>query len=91
MGVRVGEKTSLQDAVVSRTHTRHEITRRKGSLFSLGEVVVDIAINNDFTDFDERVVLLGDYFGRVQHVPFVLGHVSLGDGLDVEFPFCCFA
>ena len=89
--IGVGEESALEDPVGSGTHPWHEITGRKGGLFGLGEIVVNIAIEDDLSNFYQRIISLGYHFGGVKHVPFVFGDICFGDSLETQFPFCCFS
>ena len=89
--IGVGEESTLENPVGGGTHPWHEVTRGKGGLFGLGEIVVNIAIEDDLSNFYQRIISLGYHFGGVKHVPFVFGDICFGDSLETQFPFCCFS
>jgi hypothetical protein len=55
---------------------------RKGALFSFSEVIVDTSIEDKFSDWDERIVCLGNNFCDIKDVPFIVVAVSLGNDLN---------
>ena len=84
MSVRIGvwEKSALEDPVGGGTHSWYEVAGGEGGLFGLGEVVVNIAIEDDLSNFYQRIISLRYNFGGVEHVPFVFGHICFRNSLE---------
>ena len=89
--IGVGEESALEDPVSGGTHPWHEIAGGEGGLFSLGEIVVNIAIEDNLSNFYQRIISLRYNFSRIEHVPFVLGDICFRNSLETQLPFCCFS
>jgi hypothetical protein len=50
LGVKIGKESSLQQRILRRVDPRHNMTRAKSYLFSFGEEIVRVAVENHFPD-----------------------------------------
>ncbi len=85
LGVGIGEQTALQQTVLGRLDTRHEIGRRHGDLLGFLEDVVRIPVQHHLAD-----LALGHVrpdLGGIQRIEFELGQILRLEHLDHEVPF----
>lgn len=69
MGIRVGKESGLEDGIDGGLNTRHQMRRRKGNLFNLGEVVLGILVESELAKLPEGHVFLRPDLGQVKNVP----------------------
>ncbi len=86
MGVRVGEEAALEKSVLAWLYSRDDIGRGEGGLLDLRVVVVGIAVENELTERNERVVLVRPNLSDIEDIPSVGLCVLLGHDLDHDRP-----
>lgn len=86
LGIRIGEQSSLKDSIIGRPHSWHKVSRIECNLIRLSKVIADIPIEDDLSDLDEWIILLRDYFGRIEYVVLIVWGIFFRNGLDAEFP-----
>ena len=87
VGISITEKSALEHLVHRWLHAWNKVGWGKSRLFSFLEVVGDVLVENQSTDWDQWVVSLGNDLGDVEDVPFVLETIHFWNGLDVQIPF----
>ena len=85
--VEIGEIAALQQRIVREVDAGDDVLGAEGDLLGLGEEIVDDAVENEAADGADRHLLLGDEFGRIEHVEFELVREGVVEQLNAEFPF----
>ena len=87
--LRVGvvKEARLQHAVGRDADAGHEIARREGGLFDVGEEVFRIFVELKLTHFNQRIVFFRPDFGQVKRVVRYFFGVCFGHDLHVHRPF----
>lgn len=68
VGICIGEETRLQHRVGRWLDSRYQMRWAESNLLDLGEVVDGILVQDKFTDFAERELLLGPNVGQIEDV-----------------------
>ncbi len=63
MRVGIGNQTRLEHLVWREAHSRNDVARFEGGLLDFGEIIVGIAVEHEFPDFDERIIFVRPDFG----------------------------
>ncbi|MNE53530.1 hypothetical protein D3C80_1482640 [compost metagenome] len=85
--VGVGEQPPLQQGVVGKVDTRHDMTRAERHLFHFSKEVVRVAIQDHLAQRCNRHQFFRDYLGRVQQVEIKFVLVGFRHNLHTQFPF----
>lgn len=86
MGIGVREQTTLEHLVRGWFDTGDKVRRSKRDLLDFGKVVAWVAIEDHFTDWDQRVFALGPNLGEVERIEAGLLGLLEGHHLDVQRP-----
>src|SRR3546814_17062498 len=84
--VEVGEEPALEQWVVAEIDARNDVRRQEGGLLGFGEEIVDVAVKRHATDDLYGQILLGDQFGRVEHVVQQLRRKGFVEDLYAHIP-----
>ena len=66
--IEVREVAPLQEGIIRKVDSRHDIQRAEGDLLSLSEEIVDTAIEHEAPDTPNGDLLLRDNLGRIEHI-----------------------
>lgn len=86
MSVWVREESSLKHLIVRWLNAWDNMSRCKGNLLSLSEVVVWVLVKNQLTNWNEWVVSMRDYFSDIKNVKFIVFTSLFRDQLNVPCP-----
>lgn len=90
VGVGVGEEAGLEDGVGRRLDARRHVGGVESNLLDLGEVVLDVLVEEKLADLAERELLLRPDVGQVEDVDLLLLPELLsllrGHGLEADVP-----
>lgn len=86
VGIRVREETTLEHTIHGGFNTGNHVGRRESGLLGFGKVVGRVAVQNELTVTNERVISMRPNLGDIEDVPLVLLGISFGHDLDVSSP-----
>ena len=86
VGIRVREESSLKHLIGGWLNSWDNVSRREGNLLHLSEVVLDISVQNQLSDWNERVVFMRPDLGDIEDVPLVGGGILLRHDLGKHGP-----
>ena len=86
VGVRVGEKTRLQDRIGRRFDTGNHVRWRKGDLLDLGKVVFGVLVESKFAKGSQGHFFLRPDLGEVEYVPSEVFGFLGAENLEVAGP-----
>lgn len=86
VSIGVGEEAGLEDRVGRGLDTGNEVGRVEGDLLNLSEVVLDVAVENELSEFAKRVVGMRPNLGQVEDVDVGLLGLLGSHGLNVGLP-----
>jgi hypothetical protein len=86
LSVRVGEVTSLQQRIVGKADTRHNVTCAEGHLLGLRKVLVGVAVKLEFANVSDGEVVFGPELGGIERVKVKVVFLALRDGLNTKLP-----
>ena len=85
IGIR--EKAALQQRIVGKVNSRHEMTGMKSHLFGFGKEIVRVAVEYQLSNDLNRHLGLWNKFGGVENVEAQFGLLASVDELDTQLPF----
>src|ERR1035437_10089327 len=77
MRIRVADQASLQHLVGREAHSRHNVAWLERSLLHFGKVILRIAIELEFADVDQRIVLVWPDLREVERIDVICRGLSL--------------
>ena len=86
VGIGVREESALEHLVCRWLNTWDNVSGSKGNLLSLSEIVLRVLVEDEFANWDERVILLRDGLSHIENVELVVFTLLLGDELNVPSP-----
>lgn len=87
MSVRIREETALKHLIERWLHSRHQVSRGEGGLFSFSKVVVNISVQDKFPDGNEVIISVRNNLGNIKNVPLIVESVLFRDNLNAQLPF----
>src|SRR5262249_35897674 len=66
--IEVGEVAPLEEGIIRKVDSRHDVQRAESDLFGLSEEIVDAAIEHEAPDALNGDILLWDHLGRIEHI-----------------------
>ena len=86
LGIEIRKIAPLEQRIVAKVDTRHDILRAKGHLLGLGEKVIDAAIEHQPADAPNRHLFFRNKFRRVEHIEIkILGKLFI-EKLQTQLP-----
>jgi hypothetical protein len=86
LSVGVREETTLEHLVERSFNSGNQVRRRESGLFSFSVVVFGVAVKDQLTDINQRVVAVGPDLGNIVDIESVVCGVSDGHDLNLEGP-----
>ncbi|MNT57705.1 hypothetical protein D3C72_1950940 [compost metagenome] len=87
LGIGVREQPALQQRVVGKVDTWHDMAWAERHLFDLGKEIVRVAVEHHLAQRRDGYQFLRDDLGRVQQVEVEFVFVCLRHNLHAQFPF----
>ena len=72
VGIGVREESALEHLVCRWLNTWDNVSGSKGNLLSLSEIVLRVLVEDEFSNWDERVILLRDGLSHIENVELVV-------------------
>lgn len=86
LGVGIREETRLEDRVRRRLNARDHVRRRECGLLHLGEIVLWVLVQGEFTEAAERNFALRPDLGKIENIPAELLCLFRAQDLHVSSP-----
>ena len=86
VGVGVREDSTLEHLVVGELNTWDNMGWGESTLLNLGKVILRVSVKIEFSNWDQRIVAVGDYLGHIEDVKLVILTCLLRDELDIPCP-----
>ena len=77
VSVGIRNKPPLQHFVGRKAHARSDVAGFESGLFHLGEIILRVAVQNEFADFDERIVLVRPDFRQIKRIEVVSARLRM--------------
>jgi hypothetical protein len=87
LSVGVREETTLEHLVERSFNSGNQVRRRESGLFSFSVVVFGVAVKDQLTNINQRVVAVGPDLGNIVDIESVVCGVSDGHDLNLEGPW----
>ncbi len=84
--IGIGNQTRLQHLVRRISHTRHYVARFERRLLDFREIIYRIAVQDQFADFLQRIILVRPNFRQVERIEVIRLGLFFRHDLDGNFP-----